>query len=124
MDPQRRLIWFRRLAFLGAALAASVVVLGAWVRLTDAGLGCPDWPGCYGHVYPQVDKQRREAELKQQQQTQLQPQGQPGTGQPGGATGPQMGTPAVPGADAPTSGSATVAASARTVRAGPASSEP
>ena len=55
MDPQRRLLWFRRLALLGAALAATVVVLGAWVRLTDAGLGCPDWPGCYGHVYPQAD---------------------------------------------------------------------
>jgi YidC/Oxa1 family membrane protein insertase len=50
--------------------------------------------------YPQMDKQRREAELKQQQQTQLQPQGQPGTGQPGGApatAAPQTGTPAVPG---------------------------
>lgn len=34
----------------------TVVVLGAWVRLTDAGLGCPDWPGCYGHVYPQADQ--------------------------------------------------------------------
>ncbi len=34
-------------------LAATVVVLGAWVRLTDAGLGCPDWPGCYGHFYPE-----------------------------------------------------------------------
>ena len=56
MDPQRRLLWFRRLALLGAALAATVVVLGAWVRLTDAGLGCPDWPGCYGHVYPQADQ--------------------------------------------------------------------
>ncbi len=55
MGPQRRLLWFRRLAFLGAALAATVVVLGAWVRLTDAGLGCPDWPGCYGHIYPQAD---------------------------------------------------------------------
>ncbi len=43
---------FRRLALLGAVLAATVIVLGAWVRLTDAGLGCPDWPGCYGHVYP------------------------------------------------------------------------
>jgi cytochrome c oxidase assembly protein subunit 15 len=55
VDPQRRLLWFRRLALLGAALAATVVVLGAWVRLTDAGLGCPDWPGCYGHFYPQAD---------------------------------------------------------------------
>jgi cytochrome c oxidase assembly protein subunit 15 len=52
MDPQRRLLWFRRLALAGALLAAAVVVLGAWVRLTDAGLGCPDWPGCYGQVYP------------------------------------------------------------------------
>ena len=52
MQPQRRLFWFRRLAFAGALLAAAVVVLGAWVRLTDAGLGCPDWPGCYGHIYP------------------------------------------------------------------------
>jgi heme a synthase len=52
MNPQRRLFWFRRLALAGALLAAAVVVLGAWVRLTDAGLGCPDWPGCYGHVYP------------------------------------------------------------------------
>src|SRR5271156_2042600 len=55
MDDQRRLLWFRRLSMLGAALAATVVVLGAWVRLTDAGLGCPDWPGCYGHIYPQAD---------------------------------------------------------------------
>jgi heme a synthase len=50
--PQQRLMWFRRLALIGAVLAAMVVVLGAWVRLTDAGLGCPDWPGCYGHLYP------------------------------------------------------------------------
>jgi cytochrome c oxidase assembly protein subunit 15 len=54
MHPQRRLFWFRRLALAGALLAAAVVVLGAWVRLTDAGLGCPDWPGCYGHIYPQA----------------------------------------------------------------------
>ena len=60
MEPQRRLHWFRRLALAGAVLAAAVVVLGAWVRLTDAGLGCPDWPGCYGHIYPntgEIDSQ-------------------------------------------------------------------
>ncbi|HYN53973.1 MAG TPA: COX15/CtaA family protein [Methylotenera sp.] len=39
---------FRTLVLFGAILALCVVVLGAYVRLTDAGLGCPDWPGCYG----------------------------------------------------------------------------
>jgi cytochrome c oxidase assembly protein subunit 15 len=33
---------------IATLLALIVVVLGAYVRLTDAGLGCPDWPGCYG----------------------------------------------------------------------------
>ncbi len=42
----------RRLALVGMLLALSVVVLGAYVRLSDAGLGCPDWPTCYGHVTP------------------------------------------------------------------------
>jgi cytochrome c oxidase assembly protein subunit 15 len=42
--------WFVRLARIGAVLALTVVMLGAWVRLTDAGLGCPDWPGCYGRL--------------------------------------------------------------------------
>lgn len=45
-----RLILFRRLSSAGVLLALVVVVLSAWVRLSAAGLGCPDWPGCYGHI--------------------------------------------------------------------------
>lgn len=41
---------FFKLAILATILALGVVVLGSFVRLSDAGLGCPDWPGCYGHV--------------------------------------------------------------------------
>ncbi|RPI14614.1 MAG: heme A synthase [Lysobacterales bacterium] len=41
---------FHRLCLFGTALALCVIVLGAWVRLSHAGLGCPDWPGCYGHL--------------------------------------------------------------------------
>ncbi len=48
--PHSSVILFRRIALFGAALALCVVVLGAWVRLSAAGLGCPDWPGCYGHL--------------------------------------------------------------------------
>ena len=39
-----------RLAVLAALIALCVIVLGAWVRLSHAGLGCPDWPGCYGQL--------------------------------------------------------------------------
>lgn len=39
---------FKALSILAAVVAFCVVVLGAYVRLSDAGLGCPDWPGCYG----------------------------------------------------------------------------
>ena len=38
------------LVLCGIALASVVVVLGAYTRLVDAGLGCPDWPGCYGFL--------------------------------------------------------------------------
>ncbi len=45
-------IWIKRLALAGLLLCFVVVVLGAYVRLSAAGLGCPDWPGCYGHLTP------------------------------------------------------------------------
>ena len=41
---------FLKIALASVTVALIVVVLGAYVRLTDAGLGCPDWPGCYGHI--------------------------------------------------------------------------
>ena len=41
---------FKNLAWIAVGLALCVIVLGAFVRLSDAGLGCPDWPGCYGHL--------------------------------------------------------------------------
>lgn len=40
----------RGLTVAAVGLALVVVVLGAYTRLADAGLGCPDWPGCYGHL--------------------------------------------------------------------------
>jgi cytochrome c oxidase assembly protein subunit 15 len=39
----------KKLVLISILLAAVVIALGAYARLTDAGLGCPDWPGCYGH---------------------------------------------------------------------------
>lgn len=45
-----------QLALIATLLAVLVVGLGAFTRLKHAGLGCPDWPGCYGHVWaPQAE---------------------------------------------------------------------
>ena len=48
---------FHRLAVIASILAFCVSVLGAFVRLSGAGLGCPDWPGCYGHLSWPVEAQ-------------------------------------------------------------------
>ncbi len=46
---------FHRIAWLAAALALCVIVFGGFVRLSNAGLSCPDWPTCYGRAtWPQA----------------------------------------------------------------------
>ncbi|MBT9264190.1 COX15/CtaA family protein [Pseudomonas sp. MG-9] len=53
-----------RLALFATLLALIVVLLGAYTRLTHAGLGCPDWPGCYGFIsVPNSEAQLAHAEL-------------------------------------------------------------
>jgi len=47
-DPHK----YRKLAWVTAFLTLDLVMFGAFTRLTDSGLGCPDWPGCYGHSNP------------------------------------------------------------------------
>lgn len=53
---------FHRLAWAALGLTLIVVLLGAYVRLSDAGLGCPDWPGCYGRLLDLPDEPRQIAE--------------------------------------------------------------
>ena len=57
---------YRRLIFATLITTLVLVVLGAYVRLSDAGLGCPDWPGCYGSLTPHHSVEEiRAAELLQ-----------------------------------------------------------
>lgn len=54
----------RILSAFGILLAFVVIGLGAWTRLADAGLGCPDWPGCYGFItFPNTANEIAQAEM-------------------------------------------------------------
>ena len=43
---------YRKLTWVTLFITFDLVLFGAFTRLTDSGLGCPDWPGCYGHASP------------------------------------------------------------------------
>ena len=44
--------WIRGLSLVAVLLCLVVIVLGAYTRLTNSGISCPDWPECYGHLTP------------------------------------------------------------------------
>lgn len=55
---------YRKLLWVTLFLTFDLIMFGAFTRLTDSGLGCPDWPGCYGHANPlQAHDSIRAAEL-------------------------------------------------------------
>jgi cytochrome c oxidase assembly protein subunit 15 len=59
----REVVWIRRLALIGAILCLFVVVLGGYTRLSHSGLGCPDWPGCFGKIVPTANAEHYATDL-------------------------------------------------------------
>jgi heme a synthase len=58
--------WLRALLLTTLILTFDLVLFGSFTRLTDSGLGCPDWPGCYGHASPLGAKASIDAAVAQQ----------------------------------------------------------
>lgn len=56
---------YRPLVLCAVAVTLLVIVVGAYVRLEDAGLGCPDWPGCYGQMLGVPDEVHEVARAEQ-----------------------------------------------------------
>jgi heme a synthase len=56
---------YRPLVLCSVVLTFLVIVVGAYVRLEDAGLGCPDWPGCYGQLLGVPDEVHELARAEQ-----------------------------------------------------------
>jgi cytochrome c oxidase assembly protein subunit 15 len=58
--------WLHALTLTTVILTFDLVLFGSFTRLTDSGLGCPDWPGCYGHATPLGAKPSIDAAVAQQ----------------------------------------------------------
>src|SRR5256885_16720568 len=62
---------FLRMALMATALAFAAVIFNSYARLSEAGLGCPDWPGCYGMLFAPVTAQDLKQDLNPERQKSL-----------------------------------------------------